>query len=61
MAPEMIKGQRYMGEACDMFSLGVTAFVLATAMLPWKENCACEEDPYFKLLSTNQEMAFWDH
>ena len=55
MAPEMVVGHRYQPQACDVFSLGVSAFVLARRHLPWKEGCACKEDPFFRLLLGSDE------
>jgi len=57
MAPEIIDGKYYSGEAEDLFSAGVTLFNMMTAVCQF--NNATEEDDYYSLLMNGEYASYW--
>lgn len=57
MAPEIIAGKKYEGEAVDIWSLGVVFFIMLSGFPPLQR--ADMNDWYFKRLVKRQHDAFW--
>lgn len=58
MAPEIIEGKYYSGEAADLFSAAVTLFNMMTGACPFDD--AIEEDANYSLLINHDYAAFWN-
>lgn len=57
MAPEIIRKRSYIGEAIDVFSLGVCFFVLLLGLEPFK--WAERQDPFYNLLMKGDYVQYW--
>ena len=58
MAPEILESKPYQGEVVDLFALGVILFTLFAGHPPFQAN-ANDEDPYYKLITSNRADLFW--
>ena len=56
-APELLLMQPYYGKSEDIFSLGITLFVLVTGMLPFK--LALPNDSLYKYIARGDYVEFW--
>jgi len=59
MAPEIIKGNSYMGTDVDLFSLGVLMLTLRTMRFPFEHGR--REDYQYNLLMGNNPALFWQN
>jgi serine/threonine protein kinase len=57
-APELLTGTPYYGVANDIFSLGVTLFLIVTGRKPFK--LANSDDFLYELIIQNNYEAYWD-
>lgn len=57
MAPEILTGKPYSGQAADLFSLGVILFILYTGHPPFHE--ATKKDSFYSFLFNNRAEKFW--
>ena len=57
MAPEILKGIPYKGEAADLFSLSVLLFVLVAGAPPF--SVAKEDDDYYKYICQKNWSIYW--
>ena len=58
MAPEILYGQEYSGEAVDLFALAVILFSMRSGRQPF-ETMAGKKDPFYKLIVQNRADLFW--
>ena len=56
-APELLLRQPYYGKSNDIFSLGVTLFVLVTGILPFK--LALPNDIFYRYIANGDYIEFW--
>ena len=56
-APELLLRQPYYGKSNDIFSLGVTLFVLVTGILPFK--LALPNDIFYQYIANGDYIEFW--
>ena len=56
-APELLLMQPYYGKSEDIFSLGITLFVLVTGMLPFK--LALPNESLYKYIARGDYVEFW--
>jgi serine/threonine protein kinase len=56
-SPELLQKKPYLGVPSDIFSLGVSLFVLVTGKMPFKH--ALVDDPYYKELVKTNYDAYW--
>lgn len=59
MAPEVLEGKPYKGTQADVFSLGVTLFVLVTGVMPFDKQ-ATKDDVLYRHLFKGNHDAYWD-
>jgi serine/threonine protein kinase len=57
-SPELLQKKPYLGVQSDIFSLGVSLFVLVTGKMPFKH--ALVDDPYYKELVKLNYDKYWD-
>lgn len=57
-SPELLQKKPYLGEPSDIFSLGVSLFVLVTGKMPFKH--ALTDDPYYKEIVKGDFENYWD-
>lgn len=58
MAPEVLKGTSYSGQAADIFGAGLILFVMVTRSKPFLR--AEPTDQYYKYMATNRPKKFWN-
>lgn len=58
MAPELIMRQPYMGNAVDLFAIGIILFILYAGHPPFS-SANPESDPHYKLLCEGKADLFW--
>ena len=58
MPPQMFLDEKFDGTKADIFSLGVTLFILVTNEKPF--NIAYKVDELYKLIKSHQYKEFWD-
>lgn len=56
--PEILENKPYFGAQADIFSLGVTLFVIVTGKIPFKR--ANYSDQYYKLIIEQHYDAYWE-
>lgn len=56
--PELLMRKPYYGVSSDVFSLGVSLFVIVTGKMPFKH--AILEDPYYREIAKMNYDAYWD-
>jgi len=56
-SPELLQKKPYLGEKSDIFSLGVSLFVLVTGKMPFKH--ALVDDPYYKEIVKGNFDNYW--
>ena len=56
-SPELLQKKPYDGAASDIFSLGVSLFVLVTGKMPFKH--ALTDDPYYKEVVNGKYKEYW--
>jgi serine/threonine protein kinase len=56
MAPEILLGKSYSGQAIDLFACGIILFVMVTAGPPFFK--ALSTDPLYKLIVDNRDDFF---
>lgn len=56
-APELLQKKPYLGVQSDIFSLGVSMFVLVTGKMPFKH--ALVDDPYYKEIVKGDYDKYW--
>ena len=56
-APELLQKKPYLGDKSDIFSLGVSLFVLVTGKMPFKH--ALVDDPYYKEIVKGDFDKYW--
>lgn len=56
-SPEISENKQYNGVASDIFSLGVTMFVIVTGKMPFKR--AIKGDPHYELLKNSNYDFYW--
>lgn len=57
-SPELLQKKPYDGVKSDIFSLGVSLFVLVTGKMPFKH--ALVDDPYYKEIAKNNPDRYWE-
>lgn len=57
-SPELLQKKPYDGVKSDIFSLGVSLFVLVTGKMPFKH--ALVDDPYYKEIAKNNAPKYWE-
>lgn len=57
-SPELLQKKPYDGVKSDIFSLGVSLFVLVTGKMPFKH--ALVDDPYYKEIAKNNPSKYWE-
>lgn len=57
-SPELLQKKPYLGEPSDIFSLGVSLFVLVTGKMPFKH--ALTDDPYYKEIVKEDFEGYWE-
>lgn len=58
LAPEVLKGKEYSGQAADLFAAGVILFTMVTCVEPFKE--ATKNDDYYSFFTKNEPEKFWE-
>jgi len=56
-APEVLRKQPYYGVASDIFSLGVTSFIVVTGSIPFK--LAVENDAFYNCIMKGDYDSYW--
>ena len=57
-SPELLQKKPYLGVQSDIFSLGVSLFVLVTGKMPFKH--ALVDDPYYKEIAKLNYEKYWE-
>jgi serine/threonine protein kinase len=57
-APELLQKKPYEGVPSDIFSLGVSIFILVTGKMPFKNSLM--DDPYYKEIIKENYDAYWE-
>jgi serine/threonine protein kinase len=58
MAPELLKKQKYSGDAVDIFAAAAILFILVAQHPPFNQ-AEEKQDPFYKMIASNRSDLFW--